>query len=74
MTDRELEDLQDPEAWDFETSEQLPPMKSAGAVVPVRFPREEFELVAEYAERAGQGLSDFIREAAVDRATHRKMD
>ncbi|MBI4493224.1 MAG: hypothetical protein HY690_10585 [Chloroflexi bacterium] len=43
-------------------------MKNARVVVSVAFSRRDFERVAECAEKMGMRTSEFVREAALDRA------
>jgi hypothetical protein len=64
----ELEDLQNPEHWDYERAERRPAAKAGRAVVSVAFPRDDFQLVANAADREGERLSEFVRKAAVARA------
>ena len=60
--------LEDAENWDFSTAETRPPVKAARAVVSVGFGREDYERVATCAENTGVRISEFIREAALERA------
>jgi len=61
--------LQEPAAWDDDSAEILPPVKAPRAIVSVAFARPDFERVAEYARRHGMKTSEFIRAAALERAT-----
>jgi len=65
MDDKEREELQNPESWDWERAESRPGRKKPRAVVSVAFRRDDFETVAAFAERAGMKLSEFIRSAAI---------
>ena len=65
--------LMDPEAWDFESAERRPGTKADRTVVSVGFPRKDFELVAEEAERVGMKVSEFIRNAALNDARHQRQ-
>ena len=65
-------ELQDPGTWDFESGERRPGTARGRAVVSVAFPREDFERVAKCAEQTGKRLSEFIREAAVEKATSQR--
>lgn len=69
MSDHDPQELQDPAAWDLDRAEKRPPVKEGRAVVSVAFARKDFDRVAEAAERLGQRLSEFIREAALDKAS-----
>jgi hypothetical protein len=63
--EQELRELQDPDAWDWEHGELHAPVTNAGAVVSVRFTRDEFDRVAAAAERIGLKLTQFIHDAAL---------
>ena len=67
-TDEELRQLEDPDQWDWEHAVWVTPSEKPGAAVLVRFNHEEFELINEGAERLQQKLTEFVREAALDRA------
>lgn len=64
-------DLENPETWDFENPEVKEPTKAPRVVFSVAFRREDFITVSEYAERMGKKTSEFIREAALEKATGR---
>ncbi len=66
---REEGELESPAAWDLERAEKRPAVKSPRAVVSVALPRSDFELVSAAAERAGMRLSEFIRKAAMEKAS-----
>lgn len=65
----ELEQLQDSDSWDFPNAQRRDPEPNRRVIVSVGFQRSDYELVTSAAERCGQRISQFIREAAVDRAT-----
>jgi len=69
MSDEEL--LQDEHAWDFEAGEAQRASRGRRSVVSVGFKPEEFRAVNEAARRHHQPLSQFIREAALEKATDR---
>jgi hypothetical protein len=74
MSKKELEELQSAESWE-ETGETVGPSpKSARAIVSVAFSREDFETVAEYARQHGMKTSEFIRRAALDKTTPKRLD
>ena len=63
------EELHDPAAWDFDNAEQLPaPERKARAVVSVAFSSDALEFVNAAALDAEMKLSQFIREAAMEKA------
>lgn len=66
--ERELEKA---ESWDFEQPEVREPVKASRVVVSVAFRRDDFVPVSECAERLGKKISEFIREAAIEKATGR---
>ena len=69
MSEKELEKLEKEDQWDSESAEQRPPMKQPRLVVSVAFPSHEFSLVSSYADSIGKRTSQFIREAAIEKAT-----
>jgi hypothetical protein len=67
-TEEELLALEDPDQWEpGEIVEPVPP-EQRGAVVAVRFNREEFRQIAHAAERAGVRLTAYIHDAALERS------
>lgn len=66
------EELENPASWDYERAERHPGSKQARAVVSVAFRREDFETVATAAEGASMRLSEFIRSAALEKATSQR--
>jgi hypothetical protein len=65
--ERELE-LEKEESWDYERPEVREPVRASRVVVSVAFRRDDFEPVSRYADRIGKKISEFIREAAIERA------
>lgn len=65
----EMEDLEKPDNWDFDNAVEHPPVKGRRAVVSVAFPRDDFQLVSGTAEQLGMKTSEFIRKAAVEKAS-----
>ena len=65
------DELQNEESWDWDAATSMKPGRKAGkrTVVSVAFNHSDFELVSIFAEQAGKKLSEFIREAAVEKAT-----
>ena len=67
MTDKELEDSTN---WDLDHSEELEPSgRKARAVVSVGFDGQDFATVSQAARASGMKVSQFIRAAAVERAS-----
>jgi len=61
-------ELRNPETWDVASGVVRPGMKTARAVVSVAFSREGFNRVANAAVSSGVKTSEFIREAALEKA------
>lgn len=66
-TREELEELQNPEAWEDMDEPAQPATKSARAVVSVAFARDDFETVVAAAKQHGMKTSEFIRQAALEK-------
>ena len=64
---RKEKELENPDGWDFESAEAKRPVKARRAVVSVALSAEDFERVAEAAERSHLTISGFIREAALEK-------
>jgi hypothetical protein len=71
MSNDQITQLQDEDEWDFETAERQRAPRGRRAIVSVGIRPAEFSIVAAAAEQRDQPLSQFIREAAVDRARER---
>jgi hypothetical protein len=67
-------DLENTENWDYDNLEIKEPIKSPRVVVSVAFPHEGFIIVSQYAERLGKKTSEFIREAALEKAKNRGLE
>ncbi len=61
-------ELQDPASWDAGRGFEQTGNPSRRAVVSVPFGREDFSAVAQAARREGMRTSEFIREAAIEKA------
>lgn len=62
----ELKELQDADAWEFDDdAPQTTPARKARAVVSVAFPRDDYEVVEEYAAQHGLKISELIRQATL---------
>ena len=68
MADDETTRFQNDDEWDFESGEVQRPPRSRRSIVSVGFKPDEFQLVAEAARKHDQPVSQFIREAAVQRS------
>ena len=71
--EEKLAELQDPANWDYEHAEPFPGTELPHAVVAVRLSGEDFVRVAKQAERAGLKVTEFIRDAALDRAAQESL-
>lgn len=67
-TARDFEDLEDPENWDFDNVQIQPPVKNPRAIVSVPLNRSELSQIATAARRCGVPLSEYIRDAALQRS------
>jgi hypothetical protein len=65
--------LQNPENGDFDHKETGAPAKSPRVVVSVAFQKQDFATVSERAGRVGKKTSEFIRDAALEKATGRGL-
>jgi len=59
------------EEWDYENAEVRPGRKNPSAVYSVRFPKAEIAAIRSAAKAAGMTTSEFIREAAREKAEGR---
>lgn len=64
-------ELENPDTWDTNKSEVRQPVKSQRVVFSVSFHRDDFDLVSKYAELCGKKTSEFIREAAIEKASEK---
>lgn len=62
-------ELENSENWDYQRAVVREPVKASRVVVSVAFPRPDFSRVSQAAERSGKKTSEFIREAAIEKAT-----
>jgi hypothetical protein len=67
-TDEELEGLENPENWDWESGTMQPPVRNPRAVVRIPFATADFGEIAAAARRAGTSLTEFISSAALAQA------
>jgi hypothetical protein len=63
----EERELMDPESWDWASAEQGEPVPNPGAVLQVRFERQEFSALVRLAREEGIGPVEFLRRIALDR-------
>ncbi len=69
MTQRETTDLEDPQSWDLDNPVKAEPVKNRRTVVSVSLPSNIYQVVSAAAEQAGLSTSQFIREAALAKAS-----
>jgi hypothetical protein len=67
-TDEELQALEDPERWEPGELMEPVPREQRGARVTIRLGPGELERLDVAAEQAGLKLTEFIRQAALERA------
>ena len=72
VNEEEIAQLEHEDEWDFESAERIRVPKGNRAIVSVGFKTPDFTLVAEAARKRDQPISQFIREAALDRARERE--
>jgi hypothetical protein len=65
MDEKELEN---PENWNFDEAERHEAVRNRRSIVSVAIPSEEFVIIAKAAEREGLKLSQYLREAALEKA------
>ena len=69
MNKESQRELENSENWDYQRPIVKKPVKTSRVVVSVAFPHADFVRVSEYAEHMGKKTSEFIREAAIEKAT-----
>ena len=69
MMEREKTDYEDSERWDLDNPVKAGPIKNRRTVVSVSFPSGAFQVVVAAAGEAGLSTSQFIREAAIAKAS-----
>ncbi len=69
MKPQELEDLENPDNWDYDNAQKRPGTRNRRSVVSVGFTREDFEKVSQLAEQLGVTVSGFIRYATLEKLT-----
>lgn len=65
--DDEERELMDPETWDWESTQERPPVSNAGAMLRVRFSREEIIALERIARDAGVGPVELVRQTMLQR-------
>ena len=65
--DEEERELMDPNSWDWESAEEGTPVPNAGAVLRVRFARDEFVALSRMAREEGIGPVELIRQTMLGR-------
>ena len=61
------EQLEKLENWDIEKAEATQPVKSIRHVVSVSLSSDEFERISKYAESMGKKISQFMRDASIEK-------
>lgn len=69
MKDEELAELQNPDNWEFSKAARMPGGRKHRAIVSVAFPNEDFYRVCKAAEKAEMKVSQYIRHAALQKAS-----
>lgn len=63
--DEEERELMDPETWDWEHAEDLPPMPDVLIELPVEFTRDEYRIIGRAARAQGMTTHTFIAQVAI---------
>lgn len=71
MDQDELDDLQDPNSWDYDAAIVVPPNPDAGNVIAVRFAPDELTRLAREAAAAEANLAGFVHDAVLEKLSHR---
>lgn len=69
MDDKQIEELENEDMWDLDAVETQKPVAPGRAVVSVSLPRADFDAIADAARDEGVSISEFMRSAALARAT-----
>jgi hypothetical protein len=73
MHREDLKEIEDPAVWDYDRAEPFPGTELPRASVVVTFSGEDFARVAREAERVGIKVTEFVREAALDKVVQRSL-
>jgi hypothetical protein len=68
--DDEERELMDPDTWDWDSIEELPPVPNPGVVLPIRFSLDEMTLVGKAADAEGMSIFEFVKQSALMRVMH----
>jgi hypothetical protein len=68
--DDEERELMDPDTWDWDSIEELPPVPNPGVVLAIRLSREEFTRLAQAARAEDQSTSEYVKQSALRRVLH----
>ena len=63
--DDEERELMDPETWDWDAIQELPPVPNPSAVLPVRFSLDEMRRVGHAAEAEGLSIYEYIKQSTL---------
>ena len=63
--DDEERELMDPGTWDWENTEEGVTVGETGAILPIRFTREEYAALWDHAHARGLETHDFIKRLAL---------
>ncbi len=68
--DDEERELMDPETWDWDSIEELPPAANPSAVLPVRFSLDEMKRVGQAADAEGLSIYEYVKQSTLMRVMH----
>lgn len=63
--DAEERELMDPETWDWDSAEELPPMPYVKIELPIAFTRDEYRTIGRAADAQGMTTHAFIAQVAL---------
>ena len=63
--DEEERELMDPETWDWDSAEELPPMPDVKIELPIAFTRDEYRTIGRAADAQGMTTHAFIAQVAL---------
>jgi hypothetical protein len=68
--DDEERELMDPDTWDWDSIEVLPPVPNPGVVLSIRFSLDEMTRISRAAEAQGITIFEYIKQSALTRVMH----
>jgi hypothetical protein len=69
--DDEERELMNPDSWDWNSLEELPPVPNPGAILPIRFSLEEMTRLGRAADAEGLTIYEYVKQSALARVMHK---